>query len=49
MRVVALLDELESETGKPIVACNAAVYWQTLRAAGITHRIAGFGRLLAEI
>ena len=47
--VVALLDELESETGKPIVACNAAVYWQTLRAAGITHRIAGFGRLLAEI
>ena len=47
--VVALLDELESETGKPIVACNAAVYWQTLRAAGIAHRTAGFGRLLAEI
>lgn len=46
--VVALLDELESETGKPVVACNAAVYWQTLRAAGITDRIAGFGRLLAE-
>ena len=46
--VVALLDELEGEIGKPIVACNAAVYWQTLRAAGIADRIAGFGRLLAE-
>lgn len=25
--VVALIDDLERETGKPIVACNAAVYW----------------------
>ena len=47
--VVALLDALEREIDKPIVACNAAVYWQTLRAAGITDRVAGFGRLLAEI
>ena len=46
--VVALLDALERETGKPIVACNAAVYWQTLRAAGIADRIAGFGRLLSR-
>ena len=46
--VVALLDTLERETGKPIVACNAAVYWQALRVAGIADRIAGFGRLLAE-
>ena len=46
--VVALLDALEREIDKPVVACNAAVYWQTLRAAGIADRIAGFGRLLAE-
>ncbi len=46
--VVALLDDLERDFGKPVVACNAAVYWQALRAAGITDRIAGFGRLLAE-
>lgn len=44
----ALIDELEYETGKPIVACNVAVYWQTLRAVGIEDRINGFGRLLAE-
>lgn len=44
--VVALLAELETTHGKPIVACNAAVYWQTLRAVGITDQIKGFGRLL---
>ncbi len=44
--VVALLAELETANGKPIVACNAAVYWQTLRAVGITDKITGFGRLL---
>jgi maleate isomerase len=44
--VVALIAELEDAHGKPIVACNAAVYWQTLRAIGITDPVRGFGRLL---
>ncbi len=46
--VVGLLDELESQTGKTIIACNAAVYWQALRAADISDSITGYGRLLAE-
>jgi maleate isomerase len=46
--VVAEIAALEQEIGRPIVACNAAVYWQTLRAVGIDDRIAGFGRLLGE-
>ena len=46
--VVSQIATLERETGLPIVACNAAVYWQTLRAAGIEDRISGFGRLLSE-
>ncbi len=46
--VVALIEELERETGKPMVACNAAVYWQTLRAVGIEDKIGGYGRLLAD-
>ena len=46
--LLAMLQSLEQETGKPIVACNAAVYWQTLRAIGIEDRLQGFGRLLAE-
>ncbi len=32
--VVALIEELERDLGKPIVACNAAVYWQALRPIG---------------
>lgn len=46
--VVAMLEELENELGKPIVACNAAVYWQTLRMAGITDSLNGYGRLFRE-
>jgi maleate isomerase len=46
--VVAMIEDLEAETGKPIVACNAAVYWQTLRALGIDDHITGFGRLFTE-
>ena len=44
--VVALIGALEETHGKPIVACNAAVYWQTLRTIGITDPIKGFGKLL---
>ncbi len=46
--VVAIIDELEAELGKPIVACNAAVYWQTLRAIGIDDKLQGYGRLFSE-
>lgn len=45
--VVALIEQLEQELNKPVVACNAAVYWQTLRAAGITDPVPGFGQLLS--
>ncbi len=44
--VVALISELEAEHQKPVVACNAAVYWQALRAAGISDAVTGFGTLL---
>ena len=45
--VVDMIAGLELELNKPIVACNAALYWQALRATGIEDRIAGYGRLLA--
>jgi maleate isomerase len=44
--VVSLIEELEAEHGKPIVACNAAAYWQTLRAIGFDDAVDGYGRLL---
>jgi len=46
--VVELIEELEQETGKTIIACNAAVYWQALRTAGIQDAVQGYGRLLRE-
>ena len=46
--VCGLLASLEALTGKPVVACNAALYWQTLRHLGITDPIDGFGLLLTE-
>jgi len=46
--VVDLLDELEATVGLPIVACNAAVYWQALRTIGIHDPVPGFGSLLGD-
>ncbi|MEX0351101.1 MAG: hypothetical protein AB3N15_16885 [Paracoccaceae bacterium] len=46
--VVALIAELEAQHGKPIIACNAAVYWQALRSIGVTEKIAGYGTLLGS-
>ncbi|MDE0046188.1 MAG: hypothetical protein OXU19_10060 [bacterium] len=46
--VCHLVASLETLTGKPVVACNAALYWQTLRHLGITDPIDGFGQLLAQ-
>jgi maleate isomerase len=34
--------------GKPVIAINTATYWHALRANGVTDRMPGFGRLLAE-
>ena len=46
--VCGLIASLEALTGKPVIACNAALYWQTLRHLGITDPIDGFGHLLAK-
>lgn len=45
--VLHLVADLERELTKPVVACNAAVYWEALRALGIDDPVPGFGRLLA--
>jgi maleate isomerase len=42
---VHLVDELEKDLGKAVVATNAALYWQALRAAGIEDVLPGAGRL----
>lgn len=46
---VAVAARLEREFGKPVVAINAATYWQALRSLGIDDKISGFGRLFEEL
>jgi maleate isomerase len=48
LSMVRLAAEAEQWLGKPVIAINTATYWHALRANGITDRIEGFGRLLAE-
>ena len=45
--IVSLINELEQSTGKTLIACNVAVYWQTLRALGFRDRFNDFGQLLS--
>ena len=46
--ILPLIESLEEETGRAVIACNAALYWQTLRSCGIKDSIRGFGQLLTD-
>jgi maleate isomerase len=46
--ILPLVEELERELAKPVIACNAASYWQALCEIGFRGAVRGFGRLLAD-
>lgn len=48
LSMVSLAAEYEQKRDKPVIAINTATYWHALRQLGITDRIEGLGRLLAE-
>lgn len=48
MGMVRLAAEAERWLGKPVLAINAATWWQALRMSGIDDRLFGFGRILEE-
>lgn len=48
LSMVRLAADLEKEIGKPVLAINAALVWNTYRKLGFLDRIAGAGRLLSE-
>lgn len=48
LRSIEVLDRIERELGKPVVASNQAMIWDCLRLAGVEDRIDGYGRLLRE-
>jgi maleate isomerase len=45
-RSVASVQELEDDTGKPVVASTAASLWWAMNAVGIKAPMEGYGRLL---
>lgn len=45
-RSVAYIQELEDDTGKPVVSSTAASLWWVLQALAMRPRIEGFGKLL---
>ena len=48
LRTLDVIDQIEQRAGKPVVASNQAMIWHTLRLAGITDRIEGYGELLQQ-
>jgi arylmalonate decarboxylase len=43
-----VIEPLETALNKPVVSSNTATFWASLRAAGVTDKIPGYGRLLVE-
>ena len=45
LRSAEIVQELEEEIGKPVVASNQAFIWDLLRTAGVEDKIRGYGSL----
>jgi len=43
-----LVEELECQLGKPVIAVNTATAWAALRQHGINDQLVGWGRLLSQ-
>lgn len=48
LRAMEIVDQLEQDTGKPVVCSNQAMLWHVLRLAGIPDKLDGLGRLFRE-
>ena len=48
LRTLDVIGQIEQRINKPAIASNQAMIWHTLRLAGISDRIGGYGRLLRE-
>ncbi len=43
---ISVIEDLERETGKPVVTSNQATLWNLWRLANVKARVEGYGRLL---
>ncbi|MDH3692295.1 MAG: hypothetical protein OEU36_22915 [Gammaproteobacteria bacterium] len=46
IRAVEVIDRIEAKIGKPVVSAVQALFWQSLREAGYTEKVTGYGELL---
>ena len=46
IRSLEIVDALEQKAGKPVIVSNQAMFWNTLRLAGINDKIEGYGQIL---
>ncbi len=48
IRSLEIVDELERQIKKPVITSNQAMFWDTMRLAGIKDKIDGYGMLLKD-
>jgi maleate isomerase len=48
LRTLDVIQRIEDRAGKPVIASNQAMIWDTLRLAGINDQIPGYGALLSD-
>jgi maleate isomerase len=48
-RTIEILDDLESDLGKPVISSNQALMWMLLKIVGVRKAIHGFGQLLTKL
>jgi maleate isomerase len=46
IRAVEVIERIEQKLGKPVVTAVQAMFWQSLRLAGYTEKVPGYGQLL---
>jgi maleate isomerase len=48
LRAIDVIEEIEQQSGKPVITSNQAMAWDALRLAGINDLVPGFGKLLSD-
>ncbi len=48
LRSLDVIGDIEARSGKPAIASNQAMIWDTLRLAGIADKFEGYGMLLSQ-
>lgn len=48
IRSLEVVEQIEADTGKPVITSNQAQFWSCLRRAGIGDELKGFGQIFSQ-